>query len=334
VRLIRGLIRLFLLVALCAGLSQSYSQQQKPPPVDQSASDIDVVRVSTSLVTVPVSVMDRQGRFIPDLKQEQFRIFEDGIEQPIAYFENAEKPFTVALMLDTSESTRFKLIDIQNAALEFIEQLRPDDKVIVAAFNKNITIMSEATSDRKILTAAIRRVQTGGSTAVYHALDVIINQRLNRIRGRKAIVLFSDGVDTASQDATYEGSLRFVLELDALVYPIQYNTLEDASKQQSEMNTQLVTSRGETLSVAYARADRYLRQIADKTGGRFYRAADLKRLREVFTSIAQELREQYSIAYYPKSEGHRAERRLKVTVNAPGVVVGARRAYIYKAPKQ
>jgi Ca-activated chloride channel family protein len=317
-----------LLIALFV-VSSCYGQEQNPP---QRIAEEDIVRVSTNLVTVPVSVMDRQGRFISDLKAEQFHIYEDGIEQSIAYFENAEKPFTVALMLDTSESTQFKLKDIQDAALEFVEQLRPDDRVIVAAFEKNITVLAEATSDRRVLTSAIRRVNTGGSTGLYNAIDAIINQRLNRIRGRKAIVLFTDGVDTASQKATYESTLHFAQELDSLVYPIQYDTLTDLRKQAKDMNAQMVTSKGETLNVAYPRAERYLRAMADKTGGRFYYAGSLKRLREIFSSIAQELREQYSIGYYPKSEGHAFERRIKVTVERPKVVIKARRGYVYKAP--
>lgn len=310
-------------------VASSYGQEQNPP---QQIAEDDVVRVSTSLVTVPVSVMDRQGRFIPNLREGQFHIYEDGLEQKIAYFESAEKPFTVALMLDTSDSTRFKLKDIQDAALEFVDQLRPDDRVIVAAFDKNIAVLAEATSDRHVLTTAIRRVNTGGSTGLYNAIDVIINKRLNRIRGRKAIVLFTDGVDTASQSATYEGTLRFAQELDALVYPIQYDTLEDLRKQATEMNAQMVTAKGETLSVAYARAERYLRQMADKTGGRFYYAGNLKTLRDVFKSIAQELREQYSIGYYPKSEGQSFERRIKVKVDVPRTVIKARRGYTYKPP--
>ncbi len=330
-----SVLTFFSLTLLVVGLYPAYAQKQKPPATtDQGVSEDDVVRVSTNLVTVPVSVMDRQGRFIPDLKEGQFQIFEDGIEQHIAYFESAEKPFTVALLLDASESTQFKLKDIQDAALEFIDQLRPDDRVIVAACNKTMTVMAEATSDRHVLTSAIRRVKTGGSTGLYDAIDVIINQRLNRIRGRKAIVLFTDGVDTASQSATYEGTLRFVQELDALVYPIQFNTLDDLTTQAKEIGAQMVTAKGERLSVAYARADRYLRQMADNSGGRFYYAGGLKRLREVFTTIAQELREQYSIGYYPQSEGHHTERRIKVKVSAPGSVVGARRGYIYKAPAQ
>lgn len=324
---------LVLLGVLFIHPSTFHAQQQKPPTnVDQTPSDIDVVRVSTNLVTVPVSVMDRQGRFIADLKQEQFHIYEDGIEQPVAYFESAEKPFTVALMLDASDSTRFSLKDIQDAALEFIEQLRPEDRVIIAAFDRNLAVLAEATSDRRVLTTAIRRVKTGGSTGLYNAIDVMINKRLNRIRGRKAIVLFTDGVDTASQEATYEGTLRFALELDALVYPIQFNTLDALTQQAKDMGAQMVTAKGEPLSVAYARAERYLRALADKTGGRFYYTGTLKRLREVFTAIAQELREQYSIGYYPKSEGPATERRIKVKVSAPGVVVGARRGYLYKAP--
>jgi len=320
--------RFGLFIVLFVVVSSS-GQEQNPP---QQVAEDDVVRISTTLVTVPVSVMDRQGRFIPNLSKEQFHIYEDGIEQKIAYFDSAEKPFTVALMLDTSDSTRFKLKDIQDAALEFVEQLRPDDRVIVAAFDKKIAMLAEATSDRRVLTTAIRRVNTGGSTGLYNAIDMIINQRLNRIRGRKAIVLFTDGVDTASQGATFEGTLRMGQELDALVYPIQYDTLEDLRKQAMEMNAQMVTAKGETLTVAYARAERYLRQLADKSGGRFYYAGSLKRLREVFTSIAQELREQYSLGYYPKSEGQGDERRIKVKVALPRAVIKARRGYIYKAP--
>ena len=108
--------RLCLSIAVLLAIS-SYAQKQKPPTTDdQGVSEDDIVRVSTTLVTVPVGVMDRQGRFVPDLREEQFHLYEDGVEQKIAYFESAEKPFTVALMLDTSDSTRFKLKDIQDAA--------------------------------------------------------------------------------------------------------------------------------------------------------------------------------------------------------------------------
>src|SRR5438874_1165951 len=123
-------VLLFLPIALFVAGSTVYAQKQNPPnTAGQELAEDDVVRVSTTLVTVPVSVMDRQGRFIPDLSQKQFRLYENGTEQEIAYFESAEKPFTVALVLDTSDSTRFKINDIQDAAIAFVGQLRTDDRV-------------------------------------------------------------------------------------------------------------------------------------------------------------------------------------------------------------
>jgi hypothetical protein len=135
----------FLLVLLF-GSSLVRGQSPNQPPVPQ---DVDVVRVSTSLVTVPVSVMDRQGRFVPDLVQTQFHLFENGVEQEIAFFENAQKPFTVALLLDTSDSARFKLAEIQEAAIGFIEQLRPDDRVLVVWTGKRTSVCAGKYSDTR-----------------------------------------------------------------------------------------------------------------------------------------------------------------------------------------
>ena len=303
------------------------------------SQDIDVVRVSTNLVTVPISVMDRQGRFVPDLTQSQFHLFENGVEQEIAFFENAEKPFTVALLLDVSDSAKFKLTEIRDAAIAFVAQLRPDDRVLVAVFDKQVTIMCEATSDRHLLESAIRRARSGSGTSLYNAIDTIVIQRLNRIRGRKAIVLFTDGVDTTSNGASFESTLHAAQELDALVYSIKYNTYDDLTKDSTRelaagqrASLELRTAKGERLSVAYDRADRYLRQLADKSGGRFLYAANPRHLTDVFARIAQELREQYSLGYYPKNhEATAVQRTIKIKVDAPDVVVRARRTYLYKA---
>lgn len=333
---LRSVRTIAMVAVFCAGCwlnAQAQDPTQTPEP-----QEIDVIRTSTSLVTVPVSVMDRQGRFIPDLGQGQFHLYENGIEQEIAFFENAEKPFTVALLLDTSDSTKFKLNEIQDAAIAFVEQLRPNDRVLVAAFDKQVKILTEATSDRRVLHDAIRNARTGGGTGLYNAIDAIFNQRLGRIRGRKAMVLFTDGVDTSSFGATYQGTLHAAEELDALVYAIRYNTYDDATEDAKRgqslgqgIYSDLRTANGERLGVAYARADRYLRLMTDKSGGRFYYADNVKHLSEVFTQIAKELREQYSLGYYPKNQREEAERRqIKVRVSMPGVVIRARRSYINK----
>ena len=335
------MLPLLALLATLIVVSPSYAQKKNPTDAAQAAaSQEDVVRVNTNLVTVPVSVMDRQGRFITDLLEEQFHLYEDGVEQRIAYFESVEGPFTVALLLDTSDSTQFKLKDIQNAAVAFVGQLRPDDRVIVVAFDSGIRELTEATNDHNVLSEAIRHTRTGGGTSLYDAFDLIVRRRLGQVRGRKAIVLFTDGVDTTSRKATYESTLRNAEELDALVYSIQYNTYNDSTDSQSNGTAQgqrvrLATPKGESLSVAYERANRYLRLIADKTGGRIFYANTIKNLTTSFARIAAELSQQYSLGYYPQNQtSERQRRELKVRVTVPNVVVRARKSYVYRQPSR
>jgi Ca-activated chloride channel homolog len=333
----KNLTSFFCLLIVLWAFKSASAQQKVPTNTSEEPAD-DVVRVNTNLVTVPISVLDRHGKFIPDLTQEQFHLFENGVEQEIAYFESAETPFTVALLLDTSDSTKFKLKDIQDAAIAFTEQLRPEDRVMVIAFDINVNLLSEATSDRDALRKAIRRAQTGGGTSLYRAVNVAVNERLNRIRGRKAIVLFTDGVDTTSRDVTYEATLRTAEELDALVYTIQYNTyydlMSESAAASSGPNTQLITSKGESLQTAYTRATRYLKLLAEKSGARSYYANNLNHLQETFAHIAQELRQQYSIGFYPKNDLDVAPRQIKVRVNSPGAVVRARRSYRFTRAAQ
>jgi len=325
---------------------------------EQTAEEVgedEVVRVNTSLVTIPVSVLDRDGRFISGLRKEDFRIFEDGGEQQVSYFATTEEPFTVALVIDTSGSTRFKLEDIQDAAIAFLDQLRPDDKVVVISFDESVRVLSDATSDRGLLRNAVRRTRTGGGTRLYDAVDLAIQQQLSRARGRKAIVLFTDGVDTASKNASFESTLGEAEELDALIYPIQYDTYDGGGGAGGggtwpghsggvlgKIGKIILdggiggggggggggagTSRGD-----YRRGADYLRRLADATGGRHHNANDIRYLENAFTNIAEELRRQYSLGYYPSRQSQASERRqIRVRVKRPNLVVRARDSYIYK----
>jgi len=217
------------------GANRNPNEQQQPqstPPKDISNEEIgegDILRVDTTLISIPVSVMDRNGKYIPNLTKDDFHVWEDGVEQRVAYFASTEKPFTVALLIDTSGSTRFKLDEIQDAAIAFVEQLRPDDRVMVVSFSDKIRILSQPTNDRNALRSAIRQTEPGSGTRLYDAVDQVINQSFNRIEGRKAIVLFTDGVDTTSKHASYESTVRDAEELDALIYPVEYDTSSDMS---------------------------------------------------------------------------------------------------------
>ena len=314
----------------------------------------DVVSIDTNLVTVPVSVLDRDGRFISDIKREQFKVFENGMEQKIAYFEPTEKPFTVALLLDTSGSTFFHLWEIKEAAITFAKQLRPQDRVLIVTFDRLVMLLTEATNDQNVITEAVERnAVTGFSTRLYDAIDLVIKARLNKIEGRKAMVLFTDGVDTASYQATYQSTLHKVEELDVLIYPVQYDTTDFADAQ-TRTNTTIVTTTlsgrhfptrsssqaiygtpkasGPGTSIGdYKLADQYLHQLATKTGGRLYEANARTQLSNAFSKIAEELRHQYSLGYYPQTTLQNGERReIKVRVDQPNVAVRARDSYVQR----
>jgi Ca-activated chloride channel homolog len=318
----------------------------------EEVADGDVVRIDTNLVTVPVSVFDRQGRLIPNLQRESFSVFEDGVEQQIKHFEPTEKPFTVALMLDTSGSTVFHLWEIKEAAIAFAKQLRPQDRVLVVTFNDLVMLLTEATGDLNVVTDVIQRgANTGFSTRLYDAVALVINERLNKIDGRKAIVLFTDGVDTKSYQASYQSTLRNAEELDALIYSIQYDTTDFVAATQTPSNdVTLLTRRtsswpyatqqvinGPTIAVPgttigdYQLADKYLHQLSEKTGALLYKANDREHLAAAFSKIAGDLRSQYSLGYYPRIAATSGERHLiKVRVNQPDLAVRARESYVQR----
>jgi len=184
----------------------------------------DVIRINTTLVNSPVLVIGRNGKFIPTLRREDFEIFEDGVPQDITYFASVDKPFTVALLIDTSHSTALDLQDIQDAAVSFVDKLRPRDRALIVSFSGQIKVLAEATSDHEFLKNAIRRTRPEGNSRVYDAISLVLNDKLDSITGRTAVVLFSDGVDNDSRDSTYETSLEKIGRTQALIYPVQFNT--------------------------------------------------------------------------------------------------------------
>ena len=321
-------------------------QKQDPGPAAPEEVDAgDIIRVSTNLVTIPVSVMDRDGRYIPNLQKEEFRIWEDNIEQEVAFFQSVDKPFSVVLMLDTSPSTQFRLEEIQDAAITFVNQLRADDRVMVVEFNGDINVLTDFTNDRSKLQRAIRRADTDDGTSLYDAVDLVINRKLNRVGGRKAIVLFTDGVDTTSRRADYQSNIMDAQELDALIYPVRYDTAQDMNVGNFPPMQQPVDIFGQILGGIfgggrrggrgtaqgdYSRGARYLMDLADSTGGREFRADSLRNMSYAFANVAEELRRQYTLGYYPKRTPQAGERRmLKVRARQPNLAVRAREFYVF-----
>lgn len=228
---------LVLLISLVlVGQSLIAQPQKKPPvaapqkpakvePVEEppDEQDLETVKVDTNLVTVPVIASSRTGKYIPDLVKEEFKISEDGVSQEIAFLATVNAPFTLVLLLDTSGSTKEKLPMIQRAAIAFVEQLSSADKVKVISFDDSVKDLNDFTSDKAVIRRAISQTTSGSGTKVYDAIERALNN-LYPVTGRRAIVVFTDGVDWHSDMASFEGTLNILDESGVIVYPIRFET--------------------------------------------------------------------------------------------------------------
>jgi len=327
----------------------------EPKPTPTTSAGDEVIKVSTDLVTTPVSVLDRSGRFIPGLKKKDFKIYENGVLQNITYFQSEEQPFTVVLLIDISPSTKYKMDEIHYAAVTFVNQLRANDKVMVVAFDSRVRpLMQEPSSEKQKIFSAIYKATFGSGTSLYDAVSFITDLDLIKVTGRKAVVLFTDGVDTTSRLSNFESSVAAVQEVDALIYPIRYNTLQatggvvstttGAATQLPPDIAALMAARGIAIDprairsvvgsaspASYAKGKLYLEKLAEATGGRIFEADDLKDMEAAFSGVAEELRRQYSIGYYPEQEGQPGERRnVKIKIGRPNVVVRAKSGYVIR----
>ena len=336
-------------------LGDSSSKRPVPTPTPAPDGENEVIKIETNLITMPVSVLDRDGRFVSGLEQRDFRIFEDGIEQKVGYFQSVEQPFTVVLMIDVSPSTAFRIDEIHSAAVTFVNQLRPNDRVTVVAFDDKVRVLCRPTNDRRTLMMAINQSQFGDGTSLYEAVDQVLSRELRQIEGRKAVVLFTDGVDTTSRRATYQSTIADVEEVDALFYPIRYNTQRDGGPvggwgggnrrrrgggnngNLSDIlaiilgggNFPTTGGGGSASSAEYETGRKYLETLALNSGGRIFEADSTYNLDAAFSGIAEELRRQYSLGYYPDKVGQIGDRKqIKVRVMRPNLVVRAKTSYI------
>jgi Ca-activated chloride channel family protein len=309
----------FLLIFTAPGSSQTRSVSISGPntPTHQNASD-DALRLESNLVTIPATVMDRNGRYITSLHKADFQILEDGIEQEVAFFAPVEQPFTIFFLLDTSSSMSHRLADLSRAADAFFWQLRPDDQLVAASFSDKVRIMCHPTSIKELRESKRLRLIPGGSTLLYDAVDDAL-KRMRKISGRKAIVLFSDGLGSGVF-ASPKRNICDAEEADVLIYTVQFNTLSAEPPPNTNKK-------------AYFReiedANNYMRDLAHKSGGRHYQVESISDLGKTFGLVADELRTQYSLAYYPKKQLEAGQKRqIRVKVRLPDLVVRSRNSYI------
>jgi Ca-activated chloride channel family protein len=315
--------------------------EQKPRSGDQGIT----IRANVDMVSLPVVVTNRTGRRITDLTKSDFRIFENGVEQEIAGFAATDEPVSIALLLDTSGSTEFKLAKIQNAAIDFVRQLHPDDEVAVLSFADDVRLQTDFSIDRDRNEYGIKKTRTGDWTVEYEAVWLALEEVLKPVKTRKALVLFTDGVDTRSRKATEKETLDLAKETRATIYCVYFDTQSDQGRQRnlggypSSLPPIVITPTippiyggpggpGST-SGEYRAGREYLRKLAEYSGGLVFDG--MQDLSYAFAEVAQELASQYSIGYYSTDDKHDGKfRNVEVRLNKPGLVARTKKGYFAK----
>lgn len=313
---------LFLTVLCIPSEAQSVNPSAKPLPPPGEPEEI--IRVDSDLVTVPVTVMDRDGRYIADLTRDSFELFEGDIKQEISVFESVESPFTIIFLMDVSGSMNDQLAELVHAANIFVTKLRSEDKLMAIIFAGEVKTLLPPTKISELKKGInIKPRHIKGGNVIYDAVDYAF-KRAKIIPGRKAIILFSNGV--GSGFATAGHTLRVAEEQESLVYTVLFDKFPD-------IPPRYANARDYHKRVAEIRA--YMQGLAAKTGGRSYRFEDIAKLDATFEMIVDELGRQYSLGYYPKNKGKAGERReIKVKVNRPGLAVRARDSYVVGKTKK
>ena len=287
---------------------------QQPPPASQS----QLFRSGVDLVSLNVTVSETgANRYVTDLAQEDFQVFEDGVKQDVTYYARANLPIALSLLIDTSASMESRLQTAQDAAVGFARRLRTQDLAEVIDFDSRVVVLQTFTSDVGQLEQAIRRTSAGGSTSMYNAVYIALNalkkvvaSNVDEIR-RQAIVLLSDGEDTSSMMA-YEEVLELAKRSETAIYAIGLRSSESA----------FGGSRG------FKEAEFVLKQLTQETGGRAFFPTDVNQLANIYGQISDELSSQYTVGYTSKNISRDgAWRRVVVRVARPNLLARTKQGY-------
>ena len=294
-------MRTFTTIALLAAATLTAAAQQEAP----------TFKATTQIVSVPATVLDGQGRLVPNLDQDQFTILDNGKPQDIIFFQNETQPFSVVVMLDYSASMTSSLDLLRAAAEQFLLRMLPQDRGQVGAFSDKIEFSGAFTNDRDDLISALRDLQYGNPTRLWDAVDQSIDM-LKPIDGRKVVLVFTDGDDTYSKIG-FGSVLDHAKQSEVMVYAI--------GLQSQYFNGQRMVR---------SQPDRSLRKIAEETGGGYFELKKTDELAPTFTRVAQELHSLYTIGFSPAALDGK-EHKLDVRMKQTGQMARARRSYVASA---
>lgn len=319
--------------------NQNQSNGTKGHDSESVDDDDEVVTINASEVLLPVTVRDASGRLVTDLSRKDFKVFEDGREQPLSDLSLRRVPVDVALLVDASSSVAESFDDFRRAAEEFAARLEADDRFCLVKFDDRVELLLDWTSSRLQLRRALGRLSTGVFTRFNDALALSAREQFRKGERRRALVVLSDGIDSNRGATTADAAMRALLEGQVTVYVIS-NTEIERGRKSAELDSLLaggdssvrfnqlrIGDLRESLRVLDA-SERNLSALTRSTGGRLYRPQSFGALGGVYNEIADELRHQYALYYTPANGARDGRfRRVKVEVQGRDCEVSTRVGY-------
>jgi Ca-activated chloride channel homolog len=308
-------------IAFAAGMAVAAAQSQPPAPpaaaAQPPAGAQQPFRAGVDLVSLNVTVADGTSKYVTDLTQDDFAVFEDGVKQDVTFFNRTNLPIALALLVDTSASMEPKLGTAQEAAIGFAKRLRQQDLAEVVDFDSRVVVLQTFTSSAQELEQAIRKTSAGGSTSLYNAVYIalkdlkkVVAKNVDDIR-RQAIIVLSDGEDTSSL-LPFEEVLDLAKRSETAIYSIGLRSNDSPG----------ASTKG------FKEAEFVLRQFSQETGGRAFFPNQLSDLNNVYGQIADELSSQYTVGYTSRNAKRDGSwRRVVVRVTRPNLTARTKQGY-------
>ena len=344
---VRNLVYLLILSSACLfvpGVCAQNVQTQKPSPSPTATPDDpevdpnDIISVNTSEVLLPVTVRDSTGKFIEGLTKNDFRIFEDGVPQPLSDISLRQVPVDVVLMVDASSSAVQNLEDFSRAAEGFATHLATEDRVSLIQFDDRVLLLQDWTRSLVQLRRALRRIVPGMFTRFHDAVVLASKDQKPRLSARHAIIVLTDGIDNGGS-TSFQVALRTALQSQTAVYVISNTEIERAEKERqltmvlsgTQASIKFNQVQIDSLRLGLAALDaseKNLQELTNATGGRLYRPKSFQDLESIYAEVANELRHQYGVYYSPLNKKRDGQfRRVKVETTNPSHSVTTRIGY-------
>lgn len=324
-----------MLVVLCLAGNQLLA-------VQQAQQENPGVKLSTDLVSLNVSVFDRTGNAALDLKKEDLKVFENGVEQSLSFFSTDEAPVSWGLVLDRSGSMQRMIRDVYQAALHVMDEGTDDDEMFVATFNKRVELVADFTRNRRALQNSIADLRADGSTALYDAIAFGLDRMRMGSHQKKVLVVVTDGDDNASR-VSFKNLVERAKEAGVLIYAIgMFESMNaelrpdgsDARSSFRRLSGSGGWQHGRFAAAEFSRGE--LKKLAEVSGAVAHFPTSLAECKEAMRAIAAEVSRQYSIGYYPTNAARDGKwRKIQVKVSVPDgkIAYAARTRAGYYAPK-